>query len=159
MWIAYHLIYTKRHDKHSPLIQANSYGEPFYDFWRDGYLDRLLGEEWISQSAYEFAFWLAQQEYNTITAREQRRQSQTHKGRLRKKLLKEIGACQLCGANPKETSQLHLHRIIPASNGGEYELSNVMLVCQHCHRSAEALDREELAEKIVVGELYDEAST
>lgn len=43
--------------------------------------------------------------------------------------------CQSCGekGGPRGTVQLHVHHIVPKSEGGSHELSNLELLCDQCH--------------------------
>lgn len=44
--------------------------------------------------------------------------------------------CQNCFRTQSEGATLEVHRIVPASGGGRTQLTNLVLLCQHCHRAA-----------------------
>jgi hypothetical protein len=43
--------------------------------------------------------------------------------------------CQNCGRNggPKSNAELHAHHIVPISNGGTHQKSNLKTLCEDCH--------------------------
>jgi len=54
----------------------------------------------------------------------------TNWNELRKQALERAGyRCEQCG----RTGRLHVHHIIPVSEGGSHDLSNLMVLCPHCH--------------------------
>lgn len=55
--------------------------------------------------------------------------------RLRMKVLKERGACEMCGKGLSKNT-MQIHHIVPLSMGGKpYDISNIMLLCDSCHRA------------------------
>lgn len=45
--------------------------------------------------------------------------------------------CQNCGGKGGQNgpAELHAHHIVPKSNGGSHELSNLQTVCNDCHKA------------------------
>lgn len=45
--------------------------------------------------------------------------------------------CQNCGrkGGPKGNTELHAHHVVPKSNGGSHELSNLKTLCKRCHKA------------------------
>lgn len=63
----------------------------------------------------------------------------------RRVLLEQNGKCFLCLIDEwQHGRRLHLHRILPGSQGGEYIRSNVVLVCNKCHAKCEGKTIEEI---------------
>jgi len=71
---------------------------------------------------------------------------------LRSKLLiKQNANCivQDCPYDPgTRDKDFHIHRIVPGSQGGEYNLDNCVLVCIHHHKGIELLSRDEIMEQV-----------
>ena len=42
--------------------------------------------------------------------------------------------CESCGKYEKEVGTLEPHRIIPGEDGGKYQLMNIKMVCNDCHK-------------------------
>ena len=58
--------------------------------------------------------------------------------RLRKKILKRDGySCVECSTSRKDVGIecLHVHHILPRSDGGEDDVSNLITLCEECHRN------------------------
>lgn len=53
-------------------------------------------------------------------------------------VVKPVFRCSNCktAVNP---SKIHFHRIIPLSMGGKDELSNVMMLCNKCHKKVDRI--------------------
>lgn len=60
----------------------------------------------------------------------QRTKGQTRHTYRNKNAARKV-SCEVCTINPNDKSTLDFHRIIPS---GKYEDSNVIIVCQSCHR-------------------------
>ncbi len=43
-----------------------------------------------------------------------------------------------------QDSTIHMHRLIPGRDKGEYKLGNVIGVCPECHRIVEGLNAQQL---------------
>lgn len=52
--------------------------------------------------------------------------------------LRKGACCQRCGSREK----LHVHHLIPASQGGTRDFSNLVVLCSHCHRIVESASRD-----------------
>lgn len=52
-------------------------------------------------------------------------------------LKKYDNRCYICFSTPEKTSQLHMHRVNPGKNGGQYVEDNVVVLCVGCHRKYE----------------------
>jgi len=50
--------------------------------------------------------------------------------RQKQKLKEAIGICEMCGSS----SNIVIHRIRRANQGGEYTLRNLMVICEDCHK-------------------------
>ena len=53
---------------------------------------------------------------------------------IRKKILKLINKCELCGDDTKEI--LQVHHIIPVTAGGSNNADNLIVLCPNCHFKA-----------------------
>lgn len=71
---------------------------------------------------------------------------------VRQKALQRDGdECRFCGVSNEQHKTdhgrgLHTHHILPESEGGTDELSNLMMVCGSCHRTIESTQASALAE-------------
>ena len=64
---------------------------------------------------------------------------------LRQKMLKQCGyKCIACSVRPKNPARLHMHRVIPGTNGGTYTESNIAILCIKCHRNLEGKTWDEI---------------
>jgi 5-methylcytosine-specific restriction endonuclease McrA len=67
---------------------------------------------------------------------------------LREKIkLRDDFTCRLC-VTKMETNVLQVHHIIPVSNGGDDELSNLVLLCHNCHTSLHKDDWQNYTNKL-----------
>jgi len=57
--------------------------------------------------------------------------------KLKNKLLRDIGSCEICGNNFLPI--LQIHHIKPLSKSGLNTESNVMLLCPNCHKTIHTL--------------------
>lgn len=57
-------------------------------------------------------------------------------GRERAVRVRDEHQCQNCLQTFTEVSELEVHQIVPANNGGSDSLSNMVLLCRECHRAA-----------------------
>jgi 5-methylcytosine-specific restriction endonuclease McrA len=55
--------------------------------------------------------------------------------------------CRLC-MNKKDSNSLQVHHITPVSNGGNDELSNLVLLCHNCHTSLHQEGWEKYSNKL-----------
>ncbi len=87
--------------------------------------------------------------------------------------------CANCGQSggPKGDTELHAHHIVPINSGGNHATSNLVTLCEHCHRAihteadaptvstresvAEATDTQEALNIMgrVAGEFFDDLTT
>lgn len=61
--------------------------------------------------------------------------------------LRDDFTCRLC-VNKLETNELQVHHIVPVSDGGNDELSNLVLLCHNCHTSLHKDDWKNYTEKL-----------
>jgi len=62
---------------------------------------------------------------------------------LRASLLEKYNyKCPACQQRPANLSNLHMHRILPGREGGQYIESNVIILCPGCHKRLEGQPRE-----------------
>ena len=61
--------------------------------------------------------------------------------------LRDDFTCRLC-VNKLETNELQVHHIVPVSDGGDDELSNLVLLCHNCHTSLHKDDWKNYTEKL-----------
>lgn len=52
--------------------------------------------------------------------------------------------CYICGIYPEDLSKLHMHRVIPGKDGGEYIENNVVILCPGCHHRHEGLSWDDI---------------
>jgi len=65
------------------------------------------------------------------------------KTRFRADMLRKYDyQCYVCGLSPDSLSYLHMHRVIPGKDGGQYVEDNVVILCASCHHNLEGLDWE-----------------
>jgi len=65
---------------------------------------------------------------------------------VRERVLERDGhRCYICG----RTKNLHLHHIIPRSQGGPHTEDNLITLCSGCHRSVESGDLEKAVRNCV----------
>lgn len=57
---------------------------------------------------------------------------------IKKDLIEEKGACEICGYHFKPI--LQIHHIEPLHVGGSDELTNLAILCPNCHKMIHALD-------------------
>lgn len=63
------------------------------------------------------------------------------KSRFRAEMLRKYDyQCYVCGLSPDNLSYLHMHRVIPGKDGGQYVEDNVVILCASCHHNLEGLD-------------------
>ena len=61
--------------------------------------------------------------------------------------LRDDFTCRLC-VSKLETNELQVHHIVPVSDGGDDELSNLVLLCHNCHTSLHKDDWKNYTEKL-----------
>lgn len=61
--------------------------------------------------------------------------------------LRDDFTCRLC-VNKLETNELQVHHIVPVSDGGNDELSNLVLLCHNCHTSLHKDDWKNYTDKL-----------
>ena len=65
---------------------------------------------------------------------------QQERRRFRLSMLEKYGhRCYICANRPDRLSRLHMHRVLPGREGGQYIESNVVILCTICHRHHEGL--------------------
>lgn len=68
---------------------------------------------------------------NAKELRNQRLKAEATK--IKKKLISDVGKCEICGFNYKPI--LQVHHIVPISQYGNNQPENVMCVCPNCHKT------------------------
>lgn len=61
-------------------------------------------------------------------------------------LYRHEGRCYICGIEEwRYRKRLQMHRVIPATQGGQYTLDNVIPLCVPCHKKAEGKSIAEIS--------------
>lgn len=67
------------------------------------------------------------------------------KARFRSAMLQKYSyQCYACGLSPDSLTYLHMHRVIPGKDGGEYIEDNVVILCASCHHHLEGASWDEI---------------
>lgn len=123
----------KEPPKESPIVAGLRFGKYTVLSVDGNKVECLLFGEVKSYSIRE----MERRYYQRKDKLKRKREKELKWGRLSEEAKERDGyKCTVCGATMPEAKQLHAHHIIPKSEGGQDELSNITTLCILCHAEA-----------------------